>query len=149
MLRAASAPATTTKAGWAKELAGIAVYDLIQSVTSLSAGVDLIDRALKINMDGIAEAHVPGRVVNAAAAGAWVGEGSPALVRALSFADAAVLRPRKLVVHTVVTREMAESSNIEAVLRQTLGEATGLALDLVMFSNAAGDATKPPGCLSV
>src|SRR5262249_41741947 len=96
-------------------------------------------------MDGIAEAHVPGRIVNAAAAGAWVAEGAPAPVRALSFADAAVLRPRKLVVHTVVTREMAESSNIEAVLRQALGEATGLALDLAMFSNFAGDATKPPG----
>jgi hypothetical protein len=145
VLKAASGQATTTTTGWAASLAGIAVYDLIRTITSLSASANLIDRALKINLDGIAEAHVPSRVVNAAAAGAWIAENSAIPVRALSFADATVLRPRKLAVITVVTREMAESSNIEAVVKQTLGEAAGLSLDLAMFSNAAGDATKPPG----
>jgi hypothetical protein len=111
----------------------------------LSAGADLIDRALKPNMDGLAELHVPGRAVSATTAGQWVANGGAIPVRALSFTNAAILRPRKLAVHTVVTREMAESSNIEAVIKQTLSEATGLALDLAMFSNFAGDATRPPG----
>jgi hypothetical protein len=145
VLKAASAPATTTTAGWAQSLAGIAIFDLIQSITSLSAAADLIDRALKINMDGIVEAHVPSRALSAAAAGAWIAEGGAAPVRALSFSNAAILRPRKLVVHSVVTTEMAESSNIEAVVKQTLSEATGLALDLALLSNFVGDATKPPG----
>jgi hypothetical protein len=145
VLKAASAPATTTTTGWAKELAGIAVYDLIQSITSLSAGAALIDRALKLNMDGLAELHVPGRTVSAATAGQWVVEGGAAPVRAMSFSNAAILRPRKLAVHSVVTREMAESSNIENVVKQTLGEAVGLSLDLALFSNFGGDATKPPG----
>ena len=145
LLRAGSTPATTTASGWAQSLAGIAIYDLIQNITSLSAGADLIDRALKLNLDGIAELRVPGRALGAAAAGAWVGEGGAAPVRALTLTNAAILRPRKLEVLSIVTREMAESSNIEAVVRQTLGEATGLSLDLAMFSNFPGDATRPPG----
>src|SRR5262249_61405659 len=87
----------------------------------------------------------PGRALGAAAAGAWVGEGGAAPVRALTLTNAAILRPRKLEVLSIVTREMVESSNIEAVVRQTLGEATGLSLDLAMFSNFAGDGTRPPG----
>jgi len=144
IIKAATAPAMTTVSGWAKELAGVAVVDLVQSITSLSAGAEIIDRALKINLDGIAEAHVPGRVLNAAAAGAWVSEGSPIPVRALSF-SAAILRPRRLGVISVYTREMAESSNIEAVVRQTLGEATGLALDAKLFSADAASANAPAG----
>src|SRR5262249_34497525 len=109
VLKAASAPATTTTSG----LAGIAVYDLVQSITSLSAGADVIDRGLKLNMDGIAEARVPGRVLNATAAGQWVAEGAAAPVRALSFTNAAILRPRKLSVISTYSREMVESGNIE------------------------------------
>ena len=145
VLKAASAPATTTTSGWAQSLAGIAVYDLVQSITSLSAGADVIDRGLKLNMDGIAEARVPGRVLNAAAAGQWVVEGAAVPVRALSFTNAAILRPRKLSAISTYSREMVESSNIEAVVRATLGEAVGLALDAQMFSSIAGDAAKPPG----
>ena len=144
VLKAASAPATTTTSGWAQSLAGIAVYDLVQSITSLSAGADVIDRVLKLNMDGIAEARVPG-VLNAAAAGQWVVEGAAVPVRALSFTNAAILRPRKLSAISTYSREMVESSNIEAVVRATLGEAVGLALDAQMFSSIAGDAAKPPG----
>src|SRR5262245_51215336 len=38
VLKAATAPAMTSVSGWAKELAGVAVIDLVQSITSLSAG---------------------------------------------------------------------------------------------------------------
>src|SRR5262249_61992015 len=77
--------------------------------------------------------------------GQWVGEITTAPARALSFSNPAILRPRKLQVLTTYTRELAEHSNIEGVVRQTLQEATGLALDLQMFSSDPGDATKPPG----
>jgi hypothetical protein len=143
ILRAATGPALTTQSDWAKELAGVAIYDLVQSVTSLSAAAEVIDRALKINLDGIAEAHVPGR--NLAPAGAWVAEGQPTPVRAFSFSNAAILIPRRLSIVTVVTREMAESSNIEAILRQTLGEETALSLDQKMFSADAPSANAPGG----
>src|SRR5262245_18228827 len=42
MLKAASSPATTATTGWAKDLAGVSVFDLVASASSLSAGADLI-----------------------------------------------------------------------------------------------------------
>jgi hypothetical protein len=148
ILRGSTGPATTTGANWASQLAGIAIVDLIQSITSLSAAAQLIDRALLINLDGIAEARIPARVLSASAAGQWVPEGGAAPVRSLSFANAAVLRPRRLVVISPYTTEMAESSNLEAIIKQTLGESTGLALDARLFSNTAADAAGPGGLFS-
>src|SRR5262249_45903525 len=43
------------------------------------------------------------------------------------------------------SREIVEHSNIENVVRQTVAESTGLALDLQMWSSDPGDVTKPPG----
>jgi hypothetical protein len=95
VLRAATTPAAISgTSGWAASLAGVAIYDLVQTGASLSAAADVISRGLKLNMDGIAEYHVPGRVLNAAAAGQWVAEGTAAPVRALSFANDAILRRR-------------------------------------------------------
>jgi hypothetical protein len=147
VIRAASTPATTTTTGWAKELAGVAIFDMVQSITSISAAADIISRGLKVNLDGIAEMRVPGRTLTAAAAGLWVAEGAPAPARALAVSNVAILRPRKLSVLYPYTREQAESSNIEAILRQTLGEAAAVALDAQMLSATAGDASKPGGVL--
>src|SRR5262249_11960741 len=65
VLKAASAPATTTTSGWAQSLAGIAVYDLVQSITSLSAGAEVIDRGLEFYLDVISWGRGPGRGVHA------------------------------------------------------------------------------------
>jgi len=145
--RAATSAADTTSTGWSHELAGVAILDLVQSITSISAAAQLIDRGLKLNMDRFAEYRVPGRVLNAAAAGMWTAEETAAPARQLAFSNVAILRPRKLSVLSAYTREMAESSNIEAVVRQTLGEAAGLALDVAMLSATAGSAGQPPGLL--
>jgi len=59
VLRAATTQATTTATGWAKELAGVAILDLVASATTVSAAATLIDRGLGLNMNGIAEFHVP------------------------------------------------------------------------------------------
>jgi len=145
ILRSATTPATTTTIGWAKELAATSILDLVQSITSLSAAAEVIDGGLKTNLDGVAELRIPACVLNAAAAGAWVAEGQPTPVHALSFSNAAILHPRRLSVISIFTREMAESSNIENITRQTLGEATGLALDQKMFSADAASANAPAG----
>src|SRR5262245_23956996 len=84
ILRSAATPATTTTNNWAQQIASIAIYDLIQSVTSQSAAAAVIDRALQLNMDSIAELRIPGRTLSSSAAGTWVQEGQPAPVRALS-----------------------------------------------------------------
>jgi len=145
VLKAATGPATIGTAAWAGSLAPVSIYGLVADITSISAAAALIDRGLKLDMDGIAELRVPGRMVNAAAAGLWTSEEAPIVARQLSFANTAVLQPRKLSVIIVVTREMAQSSNIEAIVRQTLGEAAGLALDTQMFSATAGTASAPAG----
>jgi hypothetical protein len=143
--RAATSAADLTSTGWAKEIAAVAIYDLIQSITSVSAAAEVIKRSLQISMDGIAEYRIPGRVLNAAAAGQWTAEETAAPVRQLVFSNPAILRPRKLSVICAYSREQAESSNIENIVRATLGEAAGLALDAAMFSNNAGGAAQPPG----
>jgi len=146
ILRAASGPAAISgTSAWAASLAGIAIYDLIQSITSLSAAADVIDRGLKLNLDSIAEMRIPGRVLAASAAGQWIAEGQPIPARQLTFANAATWRPRKLSVLTAYSREQVESSNIEAIVRQTLGEAVALALDTKMFSADAASASAPAG----
>jgi|SRR6516162_3302812 hypothetical protein len=148
ILKAATAPAETAVTGWAAEIARVAIFDMIQSITSISAAAEIISRGLRLNMDGIGTLRVPGRVVNPAAAGSWIAEGSPTPARALSFLNAAILQPRRLSVLYPYSREQAESSNIENIVRQTMGEASVLALDAAMFSANAGDASKPAGLLA-
>jgi Phage capsid family len=145
LLRAATGPAETGTTGWAQPLAGVAIYDLVATATSVSAGADIISRGLKTSLDHIAELRIPGRALSASQAGQWVPEGGAIPVRQLSFSNVTILRPRKLAVITVYTREMAENSNIEAILRQTLTEATGIAIDGQMLSTNAGDSSKPAG----
>jgi Phage capsid family len=145
VLRAATAPARTDTANWAQQLATTSIIDFVQSITSISAAAEVISRALKINLDGIAQALIPARVLNASDAGGWIGEGAPIPVRSLNFSNAATLVPRKLAVISPYTREMAESSNIEAIVKQTLGESSAALLDQSLFSATAGDATRPPG----
>jgi len=147
ILRAATPPAAISgTSGWAQSLAGVAILDLVQSITSLSAAADVIDRALKLDLTGIAEYRVPSRPLTAAEAGQWTAEGMAAPVRTLSFSNAALLHPHKLQVkHCLHTAPPSRDTNIQAVVCQTLGEATGLALDLQMWSADPGDATKPPG----
>ena len=145
ILRAATTPATTTGTGWAAEIVRVAIYDLIQSITSVSAAAELIDRGLQLSMDGVAELRVPGRTLNAAAAGQWVAENAPAPARQLSFTNAAILQVRKLSCIMSYSREQAASSNIAAIVQQSMGEAAGLALDARMFSATAGDSSGPPG----
>jgi hypothetical protein len=147
VLKAATAPATTTTTGWAAELAAEAVYDLVATTTSLSAAADIIGRGLRADLTGIARLRVPGRVLNAAQAGTWIDETAPVPVRAMSFSNAATLEPRKLMVITTYTREMAESSNIEAITKQTVSEASGLALDAALLSTAPDDGVHPGGIL--
>src|SRR5262249_54718046 len=114
---------------------------------SVSAAAALIGHALHVDLTGVAAVVVPARVVNAASAGAWVREAAAIPVHMLNFSSI-VLEPRKLVVVVVFTRDMAESSNIEAVVKQTLGEASGLALDAGMFSTAPAEDTRPAGLLN-
>jgi hypothetical protein len=147
IIKAASAPATIGNAGWAGNIAGQAIDDSIAAIASLSAGAALIQRGLKVDLTGLAQLHVPGRTINAAQAGAWIGEGGAIPARALNFTAGVTLAPKKLAVIVTMTREVVESSAIEPTTRALLSEASALALDAAVFSaTAAGN--QPAGILN-
>ena len=146
VLRAAADPAGISDATWAGALAQQVVDDAIASIAVLSASAVLIDRGIKVDFGGYASIRISGRIFDPNNAGAWVGEGQPIPARNLAVTGA-VLSPRKLAVLTTFTREIAESSNVEAVARAAISESTALALDAAMFATDPDDGIKPAGLL--
>jgi Phage capsid family len=117
----------------------------LPALVPVSAGADLLQRGLGLSLDGIAQLTVPGIAVPTAD---FVAEFAPIpLVQAPTSAGA-TLTPHKLAVIVSLTREMMQSSNAEAMVRQVLIEAAGPAIDKALFSSTAGDATRPAGLLA-
>jgi hypothetical protein len=144
VLRAASAPATTFTTGWAKELAPV-VSVFLASLQPVSAGADLLARAIGLSFDGAKTINVPAVTVPLAD---FVGENAPIPVVQGVSSIQATLTPSKLAVIVVLSRETIESSNAEALVRTALLESTGPALDRRLFdSNAAVADLRPAGLL--
>jgi hypothetical protein len=148
LLRAATGPATTTGANWATSLAQTATRDFIASLTSFSAGAEVLGRGLQVGLGNWAEMFVPGRVLDVNSSGTWLAEGQPVTVRPLTTIQGANLLPRKLVVITSYTMEMANASLIEDIIRQTVAEASALALDAALFGTQADNGAIPKGLLN-
>jgi hypothetical protein len=139
VLRAATAPATTTTSGWSSQLAVTSVSDYVTGLGPASAASQLFARALRLQLpNGVAGLYVPALVAAASGSG-FVSEGSPIPVEQYTTGGV-LLTPGKLASISVFTREMAESSNIEALVRDTMGRSTALALDAAVFSTAAAGA---------
>jgi hypothetical protein len=141
--KASVAPAMTSVAGWAAELAVRVVHDALEALGPASAGADLLKRGLVLTFDGAGSISAPGFVAEFGNAG-WVAEGQPIPVRQLS-STAAVLNPHKLAAIGVLTREMIESSNAEALVTDALVRAAGRMLDEVLFDANPEDAARPRG----
>jgi hypothetical protein len=124
VLKAASSPATTTNVGWAGALAQQSIDDSIAAITSVSAAAGLIRRGERLTFDSTASIRVPGHLLDSSDAGSWVGEGQPARVRAQRYSAGITLAPRKVLVITSFTAEMVKSSNIEAISKSLISEAT-------------------------
>jgi hypothetical protein len=149
LLRAASNPASLTGSGWAANLAGSSVADVVVGLSPLSAAADLIGRGLRVNFDSYASIIVPGRVVTSTDGGGFVGEGAPIPVRAPTLTSL-TLTPSKLAVIAVLSNEVGRYSvpNAQRVIEQNLNEAGALRLDAEMFSNTASSSTRPAGLLN-
>ena len=142
--RATVAPATTFTVGWAAELATTRVADTIEALGVVSAAADVMQASLVLDWNGAATITAPGFVTSANNA-SFVAEGAPIPVRQLS-APPASMTPTKLATIAVLTREMTEGSNAEALIADALVGACGLALDAVFFGAAAAVAnTQPAG----
>lgn len=148
-VKAATSPATLTDPNWAAPLGRNVVSDAVAEMITLSAAADLIARGLKIDLTGLASVAVPGRIVSATQGGAWCAEGSPIPVRGGSMTTAGcTLEPHKLAVIVALTREIAASSNVEAVVTALLNESTALALDAGIFSANPATPAQPAGILN-
>src|SRR5262245_44648611 len=141
--RAAAAPAITTVAGWAAELAQRVVADGVTALGPASAGGQLLQQGLVLNFDGAGSISAPGFTVGLGNAG-WVAEGQPSTFKQLRAAPA-ILNPHKLAAIAVLTREMMEGSNAEALISDALMRAAGRMLDEVLFDANPEDAARPKG----
>jgi hypothetical protein len=128
-------------------LAQQAVDDSIMAVASASAAAGLIQRSMKIDFERRASIRLPGRILDASDAGQWVAEGEPVPLRSQRMTAGCTLQPRKLIVITSYTRELAEASAIEQVSQALISEATSLALDKSLFGTQPDDGTQPAGLL--
>jgi hypothetical protein len=144
--RAASSEAITSDAAWAGPLATYRVQELLQNLGPLSAGSQLLKRGIALTFDRNAEIRVPGITVSASFAN-WIGERGLIPVHQLPVSPGAILDPRKFGTIVTATREMLVSSNAEQLIRAVLVDAVAASLDLALFSNVAGDTTRPPGLL--
>jgi hypothetical protein len=142
--RAASAPVSLANT---PDLAGFSHADAIVGLAQGAAFAGLIDHGIQVDLAGTAKVYVPRLLMSAADAGNWVAEGVSAPARVVSFIVGPSVEPRKLVVTTVLTREAAEHTSLPTVMRRLLGEASALAFDAAIFSNAAGTTSKPAGIL--
>lgn len=148
VMRAATTQATTTDPAWAGPLAFKSVSLAIEEMVAMSAiGAVLRAGAFNVDLGRNASVRVPGRSTTVANAGKWVQEGHPIPAVQLNILGGPVLAPTKLAVLVTMTQEMTQTSNIEDVVRMTVSEAAGLALDAALFSATAATAAQPAGIL--
>lgn len=142
-VRAASAPAMTSVAGWASDLAHKMVHDALEALGPASAGGALLRSSTVLAWDNYGIISAPGFVASAANAG-FVAEGDPIPVRQL--ADTAVqLLPYKLASIAVLSEEMMRSSNAETLIGDTLVRSAAAALDVALFDSNAATTARPAG----
>lgn len=142
--RGATTPAQTRVSGWAAELAQRIVADVTSALGPVSMGVKLLQSGLVLGFDRAASLAVPGFVTEASHTGAWVAERQPIPVYNAN-AVAAILNQHKIASIIVITREMAESSNAEALIRDVAVKSMGRVLDEVLVDGNPESLSRPAG----
>jgi Phage capsid family len=144
LIRAAVSPAMTTTTGWADTFVTVANV-FLASLTGPSAAADLFGRGLQVKFDGAGMVSLPTIATGSAS---FVGQGKPIPVTQYQTASGVKLEPHKLALIAVLTREMVESSNAQAIVSASLTEAAAYGLDVAVFSATAGSDDRPPGILN-
>lgn len=146
VMRAASAPATTTTSGWASQLVQTVNAAFMESLPPASVYPSLAGRGLRLNFGRNGVISVPTRAATPTIAGSFVGEGSPIPVRQGAF-SATTLTPKKLAVISTFTREIAQHSvpSIEQLIRDAISEDTSVAIDSVLLDATAASSIRPAG----
>ena len=144
--RTATAPATTTTAGWAAELAVTGQGAWFNALMAGSIFDPVSARGMNVTLGRYATISMPTRAATPTIAGSFVAEGAPIPVRQAAFTTVS-LGLKKMAVITSYTREIAEHSTpeIETILRQLIQDDTGVAVDTVFIDNTAVSSIRPAG----
>ena len=150
VLRAVTAPAQTTVAGWAAELAVTANAGFLDRLIADSIYGPLSAMGARYDLGRNAQIKIPRRTTAFKASGAWIGEGLAKPVKRISL-DSITISPNKLAVISTFTEEMAQYSipAIEGLLRQAMIDDTQEQLDTFLIDNvAASVGVRPAGLLN-
>ncbi len=147
LLRSAVSPATAVEPSWAADLVGAAVWHGIIGLRSRCAAAAVISAGTRVSLEGIGSISLPARILTAADAGGWLTEAGAIPVLALNVGAGLTLTPNSLGVITTMTRELANASFADEIMRQMIGDATALMLDATMFSSDDATSVKPRGLL--
>ena len=142
--KAAVTPSTMADFGSVAVLAD----DIVRIIAPTSAFSALVANGIRVDLAGVASRRIPARVVSAADAGSFVGEGQPIPVTQSTIAAGVVIAPCKLACVVVLTRELAEYSDAVTVMTSLMSDSATLKLDSVCLGNGAAIAgVQPAGIL--
>lgn len=146
IVRAASAPATTTTSGWASQLVQTVNADFMQTLLPASIYPGLSERGLRLTFGRNGAISIPSRSATPTIAGSFVAEGAAIPVRQGAFTSQ-TLTPKKMAVISTFTREIAQHSipAIEGLIRDAIQEDTAVALDTVLLDATAASSIRPAG----
>jgi HK97 family phage major capsid protein/HK97 family phage prohead protease len=149
VLRAASAPAMTTVAGWAAELVQQIYTDFMSLLMPDAILPQLSARGLTLNFGAAGRIIIPTRSRTPTIAGSFVGEGMAIPVRQGAFTSQ-TLTPKKVAVISTWTREMNDHSipAIEGLLREAIQVDTSVAIDSVLLDANPATTIRPAGLLN-
>jgi HK97 family phage major capsid protein len=149
VLRAASAPAMTTVAGWAQELVQTKWTDLMPLLMPKAIFTGLSAKGLALTFGPMGKIIIPTRNRTPTIAGSFVGEGAAIPVRQGAFSSQ-TLTPKKVAVISTWTREMSEHSTpqIEGIIREAIQQDTSVAVDTVLIDTNPATTIRPQGLLN-
>jgi hypothetical protein len=149
VLKAAVAPADTATPAWAGNLAGTRVGAFLRSLRPRSAAAQLLDRAPRFNLSGVASVTLP-RLTADFPAPAWIAEGGAIPVVRGTFAAQTLGPVKKLASLSALTNELASYSaeDAEQIISELMEDAAAKALDSSIFSTVAVSAVQPAGILN-
>ena len=149
MLKAATAPAETTVAGWAAELVRTIWAAWMEALYPQSVFPKLSAAGLALTFGANGRIVIPTRSLVPSISGSFVGEGQPIPVRQGAFTSQ-TLTPKKMAVITTFTKEMQDYSQpaIEGLLRQMMLDDTAISLDTILLDANPATAIRPPGLRS-
>src|SRR5262249_31871177 len=117
-------------------------FAFLDALVSVSAGADLLQRGIQLSLDGLPSIHIPGIAPPSIG---FVAESMPIPAYVETTSAGPVLSPFKLAAIVALTNELMAMPAAEGLIRQTLVEAVGPALDVALFSTNAATASTPAG----